>query len=81
MSAWGYRILGAILIVMGLYSVLWGKHKENKEKEAETIIEVVKCCSENGRMETVVEDDETNSDIEKGEGCNELRVATSVPKV
>ncbi|RDX72276.1 WAT1-related protein [Mucuna pruriens] len=76
-------VIGAILIVMGLYSVLWGKYKENKEKEAETITEVVKCCSENGRMETVVEDDETNNDIElqKGEASNELRVVISVPKV
>ncbi|KAM5550529.1 WAT1-related protein [Rosa sericea] len=29
-------ILGAVLIVMGLYSVLWGKYKEYKEKEAES---------------------------------------------
>ncbi|KAL5743240.1 hypothetical protein ACOSP7_026100 [Xanthoceras sorbifolium] len=28
-------ILGAVLIVMGLYSVLWGKYKEYQEKEAE----------------------------------------------
>ncbi|KAL0339810.1 UNVERIFIED_CONTAM: WAT1-related protein [Sesamum radiatum] len=28
-------VLGAILIVIGLYSVLWGKYKEQKEKEAE----------------------------------------------
>ncbi|KAL2320605.1 hypothetical protein Fmac_029574 [Flemingia macrophylla] len=73
-------VVGAILIVIGLYSVLWGKHKENKEKEAETTIEVVKCCSENGRMETVKEEAETNNDIEmqKGEDSNELRVAISV---
>ncbi|KAK1386713.1 Plant-drug/metabolite exporter [Heracleum sosnowskyi] len=35
-------ILGAILIVMGLYSVLWGKYKEYKDKEQEEIIEAVK---------------------------------------
>ncbi|KAF2289226.1 hypothetical protein GH714_030458 [Hevea brasiliensis] len=29
-------VLGALLIVAGLYSVLWGKYKEYKEKEAET---------------------------------------------
>ncbi|KAH1257920.1 WAT1-related protein [Glycine max] len=77
-------VIGAILIVMGLYSVLWGKHKENKEKEAEITIEVLKCCSENGmRLETVVEDAETNNDIEmqKGEASRELRVAIGVPKV
>ncbi|THU71326.1 hypothetical protein C4D60_Mb04t00230 [Musa balbisiana] len=26
-------VLGAILIIIGLYSVLWGKYKENKEKK------------------------------------------------
>ncbi|CAN6350597.1 unnamed protein product [Urochloa humidicola] len=28
-------VLGAVLIVAGLYSVLWGKHKEMREKEAD----------------------------------------------
>ncbi|CAD6333369.1 unnamed protein product [Miscanthus lutarioriparius] len=28
-------VLGAVLIVPGLYSVLWGKHKETQEKEAD----------------------------------------------
>ncbi|GLT95685.1 hypothetical protein SLE2022_133530 [Rubroshorea leprosula] len=31
-------VLGAILIVIGLYSVLWGKYKEYQEKEAEAIL-------------------------------------------
>ncbi|KAK3162219.1 hypothetical protein QOZ80_1BG0086960 [Eleusine coracana subsp. coracana] len=30
-------VLGAVLIVMGLYSVLWGKHKENQEEEEEAM--------------------------------------------
>uniref|UniRef100_A0A0D9WI48 WAT1-related protein n=1 Tax=Leersia perrieri TaxID=77586 RepID=A0A0D9WI48_9ORYZ len=29
-------VVGAVLIVIGLYSVLWGKHKESQEKEADT---------------------------------------------
>ncbi|KHN32156.1 WAT1-related protein [Glycine soja] len=77
-------VIGAILIVMGLYSVLWGKHKENKEKEAEITIEVLKCCLENGMtLETMVKDVETNNDIDmhKGEASRELRVAIVVPKV
>ncbi|XP_068662323.1 WAT1-related protein At5g07050-like [Aristolochia californica] len=41
-------ILGAILIVAGLYSVLWGKYKEHKEKEATEIPEPVKGGEENG---------------------------------
>ncbi|CAI8584172.1 unnamed protein product [Vicia faba] len=36
-------VIGAILIVIGLYSVLWGKNKENKEIEAETKTERTEC--------------------------------------
>ncbi|KAL9684894.1 hypothetical protein QQ045_022336 [Rhodiola kirilowii] len=32
-----FRAIGAVLIVMGLYSVLWGKHKEYKEMEPNKI--------------------------------------------
>ncbi|XP_059451078.1 WAT1-related protein At5g07050-like [Corylus avellana] len=56
-------VLGAILIVVGLYSVLWGKYKEHKEKEAlelESIPEAVNGGGENGRMATVMEDIEAN---------------------
>ncbi|KAH6818671.1 nodulin MtN21 /EamA-like transporter family protein [Perilla frutescens var. frutescens] len=35
-------VLGGVLIVIGLYSVLWGKYKEFKDKEAEEILEPVK---------------------------------------
>nr|GLL24494.1 WAT1-related protein At5g07050-like [Ipomoea trifida] len=35
-------VVGAVLIVMGLYAVLWGKYREYKEKEAEEIQEAVK---------------------------------------
>ena len=31
---WCDRIIGSILIVFGLYSVLWGKHKENLETKS-----------------------------------------------
>ncbi|MED6121742.1 hypothetical protein PIB30_033085 [Stylosanthes scabra] len=66
-------VIGAILIVVGLYSVLWGKYKEHKEKEAENIIshdEPIKCCADDqiiGRLETVIEDSESN-DIEMQKG-------------
>ncbi|CAL4960889.1 unnamed protein product [Urochloa decumbens] len=33
-------VLGAVLIVMGLYSVLWGKHKETQEKEEQEAMEL-----------------------------------------
>ncbi|XP_071686497.1 WAT1-related protein At5g07050-like [Rutidosis leptorrhynchoides] len=41
-------VMGSILIVIGLYSVLWGKYKEYKEKElAEQILDPVKTNSGN----------------------------------
>ncbi|CAA7388401.1 unnamed protein product [Spirodela intermedia] len=42
-------ILGAILIVAGLYSVLWGKYKENQEKEASPIPIAIKGMEGNGQ--------------------------------
>ena len=82
LSICGHSVIGAILIVVGLYSVLWGKYKEHKEKEAEAITEPIKCCGEqNGRLETVIEDAEANDvEMQKGEACKELRVAIIVPK-
>jgi hypothetical protein len=72
----GFRVLGAILIVVGLYSVLWGKYKEYKEKEAmESIPEAVKGGGEKGRMATVMEDIEANDfEMPKGEANNKETV-------
>lgn len=55
-----YRVLGAVLIVIGLYAVLWGKYKEYKEKEAEEILEPVKDASTNNTM-MMIEDIEANN--------------------
>lgn len=72
-------IIGAVLIVMGLYSVLWGKYKEYKEKEAMgEIPEVVKCGGENGGgMATVME--EIDEDIEMQKKGTMPVVAVSLP--
>lgn len=56
--------LGAILIVAGLYSVLWGKYKEFQEKEAEEIPEPVKYNGQNDRATTIEEND---IEMQKGE--------------
>ncbi|KAL2232963.1 WAT1-related protein At5g07050-like [Sesamum indicum] len=54
-------VLGAVLIVIGLYSVLWGKYKEYKEKEAEELIlEPVKGGSVSNQTMTTSEDIEAN---------------------
>ncbi|CAL5193282.1 unnamed protein product [Lathyrus oleraceus] len=78
-------VIGAILIVIGLYSVLWGKNKENKEIEAETTItEGTKCCVENGGLKTVIEEGVEINDIEvqKVEATKVLRVTIiSAPKL
>ncbi|KAL2480801.1 WAT1-related protein [Abeliophyllum distichum] len=58
-------VLGAVLIVIGLYSVLWGKYKEYKEKEAEEIPEPVKLGGTRNNQNTmVIEDIEANTVIE-----------------
>lgn len=66
------------MIVIGLYAVLWGKHKENKEKELveeeEEIPEVVKSIRTiNGKTILVVGDIEATAvELEKSEANNKL---------
>ncbi|GMN55613.1 hypothetical protein TIFTF001_024726 [Ficus carica] len=63
-------VLGAVLIVIGLYSVLWGKHKEgieNKEKEIPEAIKGAQVNNINGSI-SVIEDIEAN-------GNNDLKKA------
>ncbi|KAJ4979449.1 hypothetical protein NE237_010229 [Protea cynaroides] len=64
-------ILGAILIVAGLYSVLWGKYKEYKEKAAEAIPEPIKGVDENGGTIMMIEDIDEN-DIEMQKAASKL---------
>ncbi|MCD7459325.1 hypothetical protein HAX54_040636 [Datura stramonium] len=54
-------ILGAVLIVAGLYSVLWGKYKEYKEKEIEESIIVEPVKGINGNNQVMILE---NNDIE-----------------
>ncbi|KAL6988085.1 hypothetical protein U1Q18_013830 [Sarracenia purpurea var. burkii] len=60
-------VLGAVLIVLGLYSVLWGKYKEYKEKEAaDSIPEPVKGGGGNTQlMTTKFEDIEANTVVDR----------------
>lgn len=80
-------ILGAVLIVMGLYSVLWGKYKEYKEKEAIEEPEAVKEGGDHnkGRMATVMEDIEANGiEMPKNETNREfvpvLAISAPIPQ-
>ncbi|KAL6525601.1 hypothetical protein OROHE_015908 [Orobanche hederae] len=57
-------VLGAVLIVIGLYSVLWGKYKEYKEKEQEEgeVLEPVKSDTGNNyTLSMIIEDIEANT--------------------
>jgi hypothetical protein len=65
-------VVGAILIVIGLYAVLWGKYKENKEQEREAIKLPValKLIEGNGTIIEVVEIDEV--ELEKAIANNRM---------
>lgn len=77
-------ILGAMLIVAGLYSVLWGKYKEYKEKEIDEAIlpEAVKGVNGNKNMMMIVANIEEINDIEMQKnrvGKRTVSVAISFP--
>lgn len=64
----GSSVIGSILIVVGLYSVLWGKYKEYQEKQAQAIGEAVKGGGENGRTAMIKDDIEANNiEVQKSE--------------
>ncbi|KAB5565014.1 hypothetical protein DKX38_005068 [Salix brachista] len=74
-------ILGSVLIVIGLYSVLWGKHKEKMEVDPEEIPEPVKGVPGNGNPIVVIEDIEANEvEFQKAEAKNKFSaMAMSMP--
>ncbi|KAF5771691.1 putative EamA domain-containing protein [Helianthus annuus] len=73
-------VMGAILIVIGLYAVLWGKYKEHKEKElAEEILDPVKANSgNNNNMNMMITDSVEVNDLEMQK--NEM-FKSSVPTI
>ncbi|KAJ4836320.1 hypothetical protein Tsubulata_004560 [Turnera subulata] len=76
-------VVGSILIVIGLYSVLWGKHKEKMELEFDDEIpEPVKNVQGNGNSMAVMDDIEANEvELEKAAANKQLptTVAISIP--
>ncbi|KAJ7009791.1 hypothetical protein D5086_000297 [Populus alba] len=75
-------IVGSVLIVIGLYSVLWGKHKEKMEIDPEEIPEPVKGVQGNGNSMLVIEDIEANeAKLQKAEPAisNFSATAMSMP--
>ncbi|GLT76430.1 hypothetical protein SLA2020_480880 [Shorea laevis] len=73
-------VIGAVLIVIGLYAVLWGKHKESKEKEAEEIIpEPMKCVQGNGNSVLMIEDIEANG-VELKNKITAVAISMPIPE-
>ncbi|KAK4835534.1 hypothetical protein QYF36_011080 [Acer negundo] len=74
-------ILGSVLIVIGLYSVLWGKHKEKKDEDIDDIPDPIKGNQVNGNIISVIEDIEANEvDLQKAE-ANNKKLSISVPEM
>ncbi|KAF5729342.1 WAT1-related protein [Tripterygium wilfordii] len=72
-------IIGSVLIVIGLYSVLWGKHKESQSNKREKeIMDPVKGVQSNGAV-LMIEDIEANDvDLQKAEANNNKVVPSMV---
>lgn len=66
-------VIGAVLIVIGLYSVLWGKHKESKEMET---VEPAKKVESNGSvlMKGDVESNEAKLQKEEDNKLNSFAI-------
>ncbi|KAF5177025.1 Wat1-related protein [Thalictrum thalictroides] len=68
-------VLGAILIVAGLYSVLWGKYKEYQVMKAEEIPEAIKVGKSNG--EILFLEDSDDVEMQKAE-VNKLSAVSNI---
>ncbi|KAK6127184.1 hypothetical protein DH2020_039068 [Rehmannia glutinosa] len=73
-------VLGAVLIVIGLYSVLWGKYKEFKDKEAEEIVEPVKGNNQNAMMIEDIEENDVEMQRNEAKRMDVSAVAMDAPK-
>ena len=71
-------VLGSLLIVAGLYSVLWGKYKENKEKKEMERMSLPLAALEgiegNGQLMDIIEVDEVQ--LEKVKSNNKITSST-----
>ncbi|XP_004307206.1 PREDICTED: WAT1-related protein At5g07050-like [Fragaria vesca subsp. vesca] len=74
-------VLGAVLIVAGLYSVLWGKHKEGLENRDDEIPEAIKGCHVNGTaVVSVMDGNDVEANQVKNAEANKLSsVAICMP--
>ncbi|CAL9151303.1 unnamed protein product [Musa hybrid cultivar] len=63
-------VLGAILIIIGLYSVLWGKYKENKEKKEREAMSLPVALKESEGCQHTNSGEEINGDAKSSTAVN-----------
>ena len=73
-------VLGSVLIVAGLYSVLWGKHKEGLENKDDEIPEAIKEPHKNGiSVVSAMDGDIEANEVKKAEANKLSSVAICIP--
>lgn len=71
-----------VVLTVGVYAVLWGKHVDDEGEETrpeDNVLEAVKCCSGISGLARMPKIDEANEDIETGKVTAEKE--SSVPEV
>ncbi|KAA3482213.1 WAT1-related protein isoform X1 [Gossypium australe] len=71
-------IMGAVLIVMGLYIVLWGKGKEMEMKKMNELVSSIKSVTNNGAIQVIVTSNDATSTISNNDN-NSINVASKIP--
>lgn len=62
-------VIGLVVLMVGVYAVLWGKHVDDDDKETrceDNILVTVKCCSGNSDLSMMPTIDEADEDVETG---------------
>ncbi|MBA0739188.1 hypothetical protein Gogos_012478 [Gossypium gossypioides] len=71
-------IMGAVLIVMGLYIVLWGKGKEMEMKKMNELVSSIKSVTSNGAIQVIVTSNDATSTVSNNDN-NSINVASKIP--
>ena len=77
-----FRVLGVVVLTVGVYAVLWGKHVddigEELYREDNPVLEAVKCCSGNNGLSIMPKIDEAHEDVETGKIKSEEKESSAV---
>ncbi|KAL1220112.1 WAT1-related protein [Cardamine amara subsp. amara] len=63
-------VIGVVVLTMGVYAMLWGKHVDDDDEETcredNNVLETVKCCSGINGLTRMPKIDEADEDVETG---------------